>query len=354
MPEPIETITKLAGNNSSIENGFTKNTKQNSKSQNKLQKFFNLFKRNNESSNGQFKIKSIKQDSDQQLTLFNGGKLRKSIKNLSDFATSRKSPELTSSSSAAGGISINPSNTQSTNRIDLPLLSNSNNNNSNFTSSKTLPTKLKSNSSSSTQSISPSINGSTKAIITPKYLHFHKLVTFKNWSYLFDSMNNHACMLGVKLNLAKLPKFNKIIFNYIESTKHKLELIKQQQKAQALQQQQLQHQMMLQQRMNQVNSMNGNHLRRPVHVCPASRLDCSIDNPCSFCYNNNMHLSENIILKNNMARSNQLNGNAYNQYSYNNNNININNNMNGNGRREYTYKNNDKIYEDEIATFHHI
>ncbi len=345
MPEPIETLTKLSGNSPSIENGFSKNTKQNSKSQNKLQKFFNLFKRNNEPSNGQFKVKSIKQDSDQQLTLFNGGKLRKSIKNLIDFASSRKSPELTSSSSAAG-ISINPSNTQSTNRIDLPQLNN--NNNSNFTSSKTLPTKLKSNSSSSTQSINPSINGTSKAIITPRYLHFHKLVTFKSWSYLFDSMNHHACMLGVKLNLAKLPKFNKIIFNYIESTKHKLELIKQQQKAQVLQQQQLQHQMIMQQRMNQANNMNGSHLRRPVHVCRASRLDCSIDNPCNFCYNNNIHLSENIILKNNLARSNQLNGNIYNQYSYNNNNI------NGNNRREYAYKNNDKIYEDEITAFHHI
>lgn len=51
---------------------------------------------------------------------------------------------------------------------------------------------------------------------------FHKLVTYKTWSNLFDSMNHHICMLGVKLNLAKPPKHAQMIANYIDSARQKV------------------------------------------------------------------------------------------------------------------------------------
>lgn len=53
---------------------------------------------------------------------------------------------------------------------------------------------------------------------------FHKLVTYKTWSNLFDSMNHHICMLGVKLNLAKPPKHAQMIANYIDSARQKVKI----------------------------------------------------------------------------------------------------------------------------------
>ena len=324
VSEPVELVHKL-------ENGFSLNgkNKQNSKSQNKFQKFINLFKRNNQNeTTSTYKIKSKPDlDSNHQSSssLFNGGKFRKSIKNISDFASSRKTPELTSSTSAV--ISTNP-NIQSMNRIDLPALGNN--------SSKTLPSKLKSPSVISSAPFMPIHNA--VSVKTAKNLHFHKLVTYKNWSVLFDSMTHHSCLLGVKLNLAKLPKFKKIIYNYIESTKHKLDLIKQQ-KAQILQQQQLQQHMIMQQRVTNNGIINNRVDRRSIHTCPASRHDCNRENLCNYCYNN-IHSNENLNQKNiNITRQN----NNYNQFSYNN-----------NSKSNFYYKNNEKIHEDEITAYHHI
>lgn len=72
------------------------------------------------------------------------------------------------------------------------------------------------------------IDHSSSTSIQPQSPHstakpiFHKITTFKTWSNLFDSMHNHTCMLGVKLNLAKPPKYSQMIANYIESAKNKV------------------------------------------------------------------------------------------------------------------------------------
>lgn len=54
--------------------------------------------------------------------------------------------------------------------------------------------------------------------------------------------------MAVKLNLAKPPRFNQVIYNYIKSAKHRIEVIKQHNKMQLLHQQQ-QHQLYLQQQL---------------------------------------------------------------------------------------------------------
>jgi hypothetical protein len=311
VPEPIESIQKLNGiNNIAPNNNSNYNKQTNSKSQNKLQKFFNLFKRNNNKQENE-------NNNSGSSSLFNGGKLRKSIKNLSDFT--KKTAQITSSDV------ISP------NRLDLPILIN------NQTASKTLPIKLVRSpvySTTTTTTTTTSLpnnnnnnNTNNNKLNPAKNLYFHKLITYKNWNYLFDSMAHHACLLGVKLNLAKLPKFKKIIYNYIESTKHKLELIRQQQKAQILQQQ-----IIMQQRNNNLISNNNNN-NRSRHVCHANRHDCNIDNLCNYC-NNSIHES--------IAAQQNKNNNQY-------------NNNNGKSRRDYQYNNkNEKIYEDEITSFHHI
>lgn len=134
---------------------------------------------------------------------------------------------------------------------------------------------------------------------------FHKIVNYKSWNALFDSTIHHTCLIGVKLNLAKPPKFNEIVFNYIESAQKKFEFL-------------LQHQQ------KNVNHTNTNQKivttierEKYEHICVARRSDCKFDNLCVNCvneYNKNANI-RSIALNNNNVN--------YNQYSYNTNNGNM-------------------------------
>ena len=142
---------------------------------------------------------------------------------------------------------------------------------------------------------------------------FHKIVNYKSWNALFDSTIHHTCLIGVKLNLAKPPKFNEIVFNYIESARRKFEFF-------------LQHQQ------KNINHTNTNQKivttierEKYEHICVARRSDCKFDNLCVNCvneYNKNANI-RSIALNNNNVN--------YNQYSYKTNNDNTRVNSGGSG-----------------------
>jgi hypothetical protein len=124
---------------------------------------------------------------------------------------------------------------------------------------------------------------------------FHKLVHYKNWNALFDSMNHYICLLGVKLNLAKPPKFNRIIKNYLELAQHKFEIIKQQ------------HQLQHQQKIN----------------------------------NNVINRNNNIVSVKSISNSNSINDN-------------LEPNINGYDIRVEDVENEDEVYETNINNHNHV
>jgi len=187
------------------------------KSTGKLQKFFaNLFKKNPSESTS---LKSPKLDETEKTSPFTT-KIRKSLRN-----------------------SYSPSSTASASKSTLTSISTNqqvfiNNNNQQPKIKVTLASPI----SQSTTSVMPCT--STNTI-------FHKMQSFKNWNSVFQVLNNNSnSFLGVKLNLAKPPKFKQVINNYIDSAKHRLEIIRQQHRAHAVHQQQ-QQQLYLQQQRQQ-------------------------------------------------------------------------------------------------------
>ena len=133
---------------------------------------------------------------------------------------------------------------------------------------------------------------------------FHKLTTYKTWDALFDSMDNHACLLCVKLNLVKPKKYNQIVTNYLESVKDKYDMLVEQQ----IQQQQQQIQL-LQKSNSNINNNNNNtasvtfHAKasetppgsrsgqqqhpsavsQQQHYCVVDKTDCLPGNLCNNC-----------------------------------------------------------------------
>ena len=153
----------------------------------------------------------------------------------------------------------------------------------------------------STPSPRPPTNGTTyQQIVVNNSNLFHKVTSFKSWDALFDSMIHHTCLIGVKLNLAKPPKYNEIIFNYIESAQKKFELLLQQHQQKILNQQQKQN-------MNNQNNHQRAEPHKVEHFCLSKRNDCRFDNLCSNCLNNSNLRSMPLAASNT----------NYNQYSYN-------------------------------------
>lgn len=136
---------------------------------------------------------------------------------------------------------------------------------------------------------------------------FHKVVTYKTWNSLFDSTLHHTSLIGVKLNLAKPPKFNDIIFNYIESAQNKFEFLKQHhQKQQQKQYVNAEAALVVSQKPNIIAEKSFPPLM-PPYQCVANRSDCRFDNLCSNCLNykntanlrsvtlNQTHYNDNIV-----------------------------------------------------------
>ena len=136
---------------------------------------------------------------------------------------------------------------------------------------------------------------------------FHKLVHYKSWNALFDSMNHYICLLGVKLNLAKPPKFNRIIKNYLELAQHRFEIIKQQQQ---------QHQN--QQKLNN-NIINRNNNNNMVSLK-------SISNSNSINDNLEANINSNDVRVEDVVDEDEVYENNINNHNNNNNNNNSNNN----------------------------
>lgn len=189
-----------------------------SKSTNRFQKFFlNLFKRSSTSEVSKRENKSNNETNEKNNSIFSS-KLRKSIRN--NYAPS----QVDNKKSTLTTISSNPQ------------VSNEN--------SKSLTPKLK-----VIQSPPDPKNSKSQQLEPVTNMIFHKIQTYKNWNSLFHSLNNTNSFLGVKLNLAKPPRFRQVILNYIDSARNRLEHMRQQHKAQIIlqQQQQKQQQIYLQQ-----------------------------------------------------------------------------------------------------------
>lgn len=194
-------------------NGDQAKTLKSTKSTGKLQKFFaNLFKKSEPT------LKSPKSSSNTPEKSPFSTKLRKSLRN-----SHTPSPQSHASKPTLTSISTN----------QQVLISASSSSAS--SDPKLLPPRIKVTQSSPTAT---SNNNNSKSTTRTNTL-FHKVQTVKNWNSVFHSVNSGNSFLGVKLNLARPPKFKQVIFNYIESAKHRLELIKQQHKAQIMHQQQI-------------------------------------------------------------------------------------------------------------------
>ncbi len=193
------------------------------KSTGKLQKFFaNLFKKNSSDSTSP-KSPKLSEIAAEKTSPFSS-KLRKSLRN-----SYSPSPSLSSNSAAKSTLTSISTNQQV------------------FTAPKIKVTQ---------SSPAPHTASALMPQCTNTSTVFHKVQPFKNWNSLFHALaNNSNSFLGVKLNLAKPPKFKQVINNYIDSAKLRLEIIRQQHRAQMVQQQH-QHQIYLQQQRQQQISQN--------------------------------------------------------------------------------------------------
>lgn len=219
-----------------------------SKSTSKLQKFFsNLFKKGGDDVPTTPNKKINNNTSERNSNSIFASKLRKSLRN-------NYTPDSKNTKSTLISISTNP-------QFQTNLSPSSPPSTESPSKSTTLPSKLKSTGSlSNAGAHSPSSPTTLKTATTLNKLAvattntntvFHKVQTFKNWNSLFNTLDNNAnSFMAVKLNLAKPPRFNQVIHNYIESAKHRIEMMKQHHKMQLLHQQQ-QHQLYLQQQMQQ-------------------------------------------------------------------------------------------------------
>jgi hypothetical protein len=250
VPEPINQYMNINGNapyiynsNNSNSNEVIKNLKHTAKHtvNNKIQRFLSIFKRSstkNKNENGELTAKS------------KTFKKKSLLKPFRDF----KSP---------GPLSIQQQQQQQPTPVAPP----------------------QSSSAASSSSSTPTPTAATASLTPPTILTnnlFHKIVTYKTWNSLFDSTLHHTCLIGVKLNLAKPPKFNDIIFNYIESAQNKFEFLKQHHQKQQQKQQYASHSNKQQQQPNSEQSFPP--LMPPYH-CVANRSDCKFDNLCTHCLN---------------------------------------------------------------------
>jgi hypothetical protein len=106
------------------------------------------------------------------------------------------------------------------------------------------------NGSPSSTVITTQMKKSTNGNSNINRLIFHKLITFKQWSALFDSISPNKYLLCIKLNLAKPPQSQRIIEKYLSNIKKKYDFNKKQQQLQ-FQQQQQQQQILHQQQLLQ-------------------------------------------------------------------------------------------------------
>ena len=298
---------ELNTSNESKSKPYKSNTKQSVN--NKLQKFLNIFKRDSNS----YKNNLTENENDNKYTTTN------SIINKNDSKSSFFSGKLRSSTRGSKNHQVTNCISSVEEPDDLDSAK---------PKSTTLPSKLKP---------TPTINNQN-SVNTSKTINnqqiFHKVVRYKNWSALFESFVNRVCLLGVKLNLAKPPKYKIVISNYIESSLKRFEEAKIQQKNN--------HNQLTNSHQNRTdinnshnNNNNNNNNNNDINYgsnlqrykvsnevsngnyhCPYNKAECNQDNICSNCYSNTKN-SRNLVTNMSVRGSVLSNSSNYNHYSYN-------------------------------------
>lgn len=246
-----------------VEKSRTNSTKiKTTSTSNKIQKFFNIFKKTNEAEpNGE---EAEITENRKTVDSFKTSKLRKSIKtsgqSLFKSMKSTKTPSSSTSSSQPRVLSYN--------KIDDDFIN------------STL---------------------------------FHRVKEFNSWEEIYESLQSQKCLLCVKLNLAKPPKYDKIIANYIDSAKLKYNLIRQQETRLSQKQPILNSSSsLIIHNNNQKQNYQQNYQQ---HYCIVNNTSCSPSNLCNNCNLNTNSIRSIQINNPNAASSFVSNPNP--QYSYN-------------------------------------